>query len=294
MTDHFEKNARSWGPEGVEWLARIPQIIEKYEAKWSFRALPPFELNYNYVAPAIRADGAQAVLKIGFPKDTEFKSEINTLEFFGGEGICRLVEADAAHAIMLIERILPGKPVADIDDDDEATRVIASTMKRLHKVLPPNHEFTGIKDLVTAIPEYRRKYQGSGPIPNGLVDKAEELFTHLIATSQAPVLTHGDLHHHNVLNSEAHGWVAIDPKGVAAEPAYDAAAMLRNPYDKLKTVTNLRPILARRIAVLSEELHIDRERIRQWGFAHMVLSAIWSAEGVKGPEHALRVARVLV
>ncbi len=62
---------------------------------------------------------------------------------------------------------------------------------------------------------------------------------------------------------------------------------------KLKYMTDLKPLPKRRIAILSEESGIDVKRIRDWGFAQCVLSAVWSAEGVKGPSHALRVAKVL-
>lgn len=294
MSSHFEKNAQSWGNEGVQWHKTIPAIVTTYEAKWSIRVRPPFELNYNYVAPAEHTNGSQAVLKIGFPKDTEFQSEINALRVFNGEGICQLLEVDQRAAVMLIERITPGLPVAEVDNDDEATRIIASVMKKLHKPLPANHNFVSIKDLTAAIPEYKRKYQATGgPLPARLVDKAEALFEYLIKTSDKPVLTHGDLHHHNVLISDTRGWTAIDPKGIAAEPAYDVTAMMRNPYDKLKNVTNLKPLLINRLAILSEELGVDQQRLKDWCFAQMMLSAIWSVEGIKGPSHALRVAQAL-
>jgi streptomycin 6-kinase len=69
--------------------------------------------------------------------------------------------------------------------------------------------------------------------------------------------------------------------------------MMRNPYDKLKVITDLEPLLRRRINILSEELEVKPQRIRDWSFAQCVLSAVWNAEGVKGPSHALRVAEVL-
>src|SRR6266567_3540278 len=63
------------------------------------------------------------------------------------------------------------------------------------------------------------------------------------ASSAEPVLVHGDLHHDNVLSSARAGWLAIDPKGVAAEPAYETAAMLRNPRSKLQQHPELEQIL---------------------------------------------------
>lgn len=107
------------------------------------------------------------------------------------------------------------------------------------------------------------------------------------------MLVHGDLHHDNVLNSNRDSWLAIDPKGIAAEPAYETGAMIRNPYDKMSRQPDLKSTLSRRIAILSEELGFDRQRILQWGFAQTVLSAVWNVESAKGPEHAVMIAQVL-
>ncbi len=293
MDNHFEKNALSWGEGGAEWLKRIPGMITEYEARWAFTAQPPFELNYNYVAPAVRKDGTKAVIKIGYPEDREFQSEITALQTFNGVGSCRLLEVDQQNAVMLLEQVTPGTPLAEIDDDDKATRIIASVIKQLHKSVPATHNFITVAEWTTAIPEYKAKHGKDGALPASLVDKAEQLFAQLVATSGKSVLLHGDLHHHNVLLSDESGWVAIDPKGVAAEPAYEVAAMIRNPYDKLKEMADLEPLLTRRIKILSDELGIDAGRIRDWGFAQCMLSAVWSVEGVKAPSHALRVAEVL-
>ncbi|HYX51410.1 MAG TPA: aminoglycoside phosphotransferase family protein, partial [Ktedonobacteraceae bacterium] len=112
--------------------------------------------------------------------------------------------------------------------------------------------------------------------------------------SAEPVLVHGDLHHDNVLSAQRAEWLAIDPKGVAAEPAYETAAMLRNPQIKLQNYPDIEKILHRRILVLSEVLQIEPQRIHQWGLAQTVLSAVWSAEDEgRGWEHAIAVAEVL-
>lgn len=293
MDNHFEQNALSWGAGGAEWLKRLPDMIAEYGTKWGFKAGAPFNLNYNYVAPAELADGSQAVIKIGYPEDREFQSEIAALEVFNGDGICRLLQADKPHAVMLLERAIPGTTLASMDEDDEATRTIAHIMKQLHKPLPESHNFIAIAEWASAIPEYKSKHGTQGALPAHLVEKADELFKHLVATSAEPRLLHGDLHHHNVLLSDQRGWIAIDPKGVAAEPAYEAAAMMRNPYEKLKDIAALKPLLRRRIALLSEELNVGPSRIRDWCFAQCMLSAVWNAESAKGPGHALRVAEVL-
>jgi streptomycin 6-kinase len=89
----------------------------------------------------------------------------------------------------------------------------------------------------------------------------------------------GDLHHENILLDARHGrWLAIDPKGLAGEPAYETGALLRNqlpdPWDSARA----RRMLARRVDQLAEQLGLERVRLRGWGLAQAVLSAWWRIE----------------
>src|SRR3712207_4867314 len=81
--------------EGVAWLHELPTIIARCAQRWSIKVHAPFiPLSYNYVAPATRADGADVVLKIGYPNN-ELMSEIEALRLYAGRGIVQLLEADA-------------------------------------------------------------------------------------------------------------------------------------------------------------------------------------------------------
>lgn len=294
MNKDFIQTVESSGEAGKEWLAKIPGIITSSEKRWGLKVLPPFKLNYNYVAPAQREDGSRVVLKIGFTDDPEFKTEIEALGVFNGEGIAKLLEVDRENWAILIEQVTPGVPLSTIKDDAEATKILASVIKRLPKPLLENNGFITISDWMKAIPEYRAKHPGSsGPLSATLVEKAEKLFDELIATSEEPMLVHGDLHQDNILSSDRDGWLAIDPKGIAAERAYETAAMIRNPYEMMKDVPDIKDVLTRRITILSEELQLDPTRILKWALAQTVLSAVWNVESTKGPEHAIMVAEVL-
>lgn len=72
--------------------------------------------------------------------------------------------------------------------------------------------------------------------------------------------------------------VAIDPKGVVGEPAYDSGALLHNPAELLDTSHPLK-VLQRRIDQLAEQLSLDRSRVRGWGISSQaVLAAYWGWE----------------
>lgn len=293
MSDHFTKNALSWGPKGQLWLESIPSLISEFEEKWSVKVLPPFDLSYNYVAPAKRQDGSDVVFKIGFPEDKEFQTEIAALQIFAGEGCVKILESDPAKSVMLIERLQPGRPLSELADDTEATKIIVSVLKKLHKPLPAQHTFITVSEWTSALANYIQTYGDAGPLSLQLVQNAQELFLELIETSAPAVLVHGDLHHDNILSSERAGWLAIDPKGIAAEPLYEVAAMIRNPYTKFINMENLEPLLRKRIHVFSEELSADPHRIHKWCIAQTVLSAVWNVEGSNVPGHSGRVAEVL-
>ncbi len=293
MDSIFVQNALSKGDEGKTWLDDIPNIIKEYEEKWSIKVGAPFNLSYNYVAPAKKTDGKNVVIKIGFPKDREFQTEINALEVFDGQGAEQLLKEDKDKSIILIEKVTPGIPLSSLEDDEKATRILAKVMKELWKPLPSNNTFIPLHEWIRAIPAYLNHHGTDGPLPTRLVEKANELFAELLATSTESVLVHGDLHHDNVLSSDRSGWLAIDPKGIAAEPCYETAAMIRNPYEKMKNRTDLKQILQKRILILSDELNLDPERILKYCFAQTVLSSVWNHEEAKGAEHAIAIAEVL-
>src|SRR5215510_15930152 len=88
------------GEAGREWLARLPRLVAAHARKWSLTVSPPFaSLSYNYVAPAVRSDGTDVALKVGFP-DRGLVTEIDALRCYDGAGVARLIEADAKHGVL--------------------------------------------------------------------------------------------------------------------------------------------------------------------------------------------------
>jgi streptomycin 6-kinase len=109
-----------------------------------------------------------------------------------------------------------------------------------------------------------------------------------------PVLLHGDLHHWNILSARRSSWLAIDPKGVVGEPAYETGAWIRNPFPDLLRWQNAREVIVRRIDQFANELALDRDRIQSWSFYQAVLAAWWSyEEGDPGWENSLAVADLI-
>ncbi|MCA9796461.1 MAG: 3'-kinase, partial [Candidatus Eremiobacteraeota bacterium] len=105
-------------------------------------------------------------------------------------------------------------------------------------------------------------------------------------------LLHGDLHHDNILHHPGRGWLAIDPKGVVGEPAFDLACALLNPV-WLPDLVEDPGRLSAMAANFEKRLDLPAERIRQFAFVYACLSVCWSWEDGDDPEPRLRMVRRL-
>jgi streptomycin 6-kinase len=265
--------------KGIEWLNRLPALIVECERQWSVTALSPLDnLSFNYIAPAIGADGREVILKLGVP-NPEFLTEIEALRLYDGRGCVRLLAADPDQGAMLLERLRPGTSLSTVTDDQQATSVAAGVMRQLWRTVPLEHPFPSVGKWAAGLGRLRDRFGGTtGPLPQALVERAESLFEELLASMAEPLLLHGDLHHDNILAAERQPWLAIDPKGVVGEPAYEVGALLRNPFPQLLNMPQPGRILARRVNQLAEVLGFDRLRIVGWGTAQAVLAAWWCIE----------------
>ena len=88
--------------------------------------------------------------------------------------------------------------------------------------------------------------------------------------------------------------LAIDPKGLLGDRAFDTAAWIHNAIPADAAPADARRIAERCIAQLAEGLAIERERIRAWAEAQAVLSGFWMVEDHgRGWEPALASAEML-
>ncbi|MEO8287703.1 MAG: aminoglycoside phosphotransferase family protein [Chloroflexota bacterium] len=271
-------NTEQRGLPGVEWLARLPDLLAYCERRWSLSIGPPFSgLSYNYAAPATRQDGTTVVVKICYP-DKEFFTETDVLTIYAGKGSVQLLDLDNERAIMLLEHLVPGNMLVTVQSDEEAISIAASVMKQLWRPAPATHSFPTVAGWASGLSKLRPHFGGTGPFPEKLVDLAERLFAELLASMDEPVVLHGDLHHFNILSATRQPWLSIDPKGVVGEAAYETGALIRNPMPALYSVPNLASMLSRRMGQLAEELGFDRQRIRGWAIAQAVLAGWWFFE----------------
>jgi streptomycin 6-kinase len=280
---------------GAAWLQDLPQLIAECEARWGLRVQEPFLLSYNYVTSAVDQDGEPVVLKLGVP-NPELTCEIAALRIFNGCGFARLIDADAERGILLVERLLPGMMLVTLEDDEQATEIAAQLMKQLWQPAPVQHAFPTVAKWMQGLQRLRQRFEGgTGPFPRRQVEAAESLFRELAAQNKPPMLLHGDFHHYNILSSHRQPWLAIDPKGVVGDPAYEVGALLYNPWGDLVRLPQMPRLLSRRLDILSSVLGFDRQRLIGWGICQAVLSGWWSYEDHgRGWKYTFSIADILL
>ena len=252
------------------------QIVEQLAARWSLEVQPPFPLTPgsqgNLVAPATRADGTPLVLKVS-SRPAALGTEVEALRIWSGVGAARLLEWEPLLGALLLERVEPGTMLAEVDDDDACVRVAAGVLRQLWRPLPGQHALRPLESWCAAYDRNRDALsRGDGGFPRALFQRADALRRELLASTQAPVVLHGDLHHFNVLRSTRADWLAIDPKGLAGDQYFDLCQFLLNPVAVPARVNR------RRLDLFCAELGLDRERASQWCLVHAVLNACWEYE----------------
>lgn len=294
LSEAFKRRTTSvWGEEGEAWLGRLPALIETCAERWTLSIRSPApDPSYNFVAFVVTAAGTEAVLKIGVP-NPELMTEIDALRAFRGGPIVELLEADCELGALLIRRLIPGTPLSEARQDEEATVIAAQLMRDLSIAEPLDHKFPTVEKWALAFGRLRGTFDGgTGPLPGRMVDKAERLFQELEASTSRRMLLHGDLHHENIRADAGRGWVAIDPKGVIGDPAYEAARFQHNPIPSFLSMDDPRAAARRRGEILASILGEYQERLLAWAFFDAVLAACWSVEEGTDWAHHLACAEL--
>jgi streptomycin 6-kinase len=262
---HLAENLRAWhGEEGDAWLARLPALVAEVSERWGVEVGEPFADGgaVSWVAPALTADGEQAVVKL-FLVGLENADEPDALRHYDGRGAVRMLAGEPG--ALLLERLSPGTPLWEVEDDDEACLVAAGLLRDLWRPPAARHPFRSLADdaagwAVTIEALWTRLGQ---PFERPLVDEARAAAAELGPSQGEQVVLHQDLHGGNVLRAARAPWLAIDPKPVVGEREFDLASLIRDRRWAIDERT-----VRRRLDLLSSELGLDRERMRRWALLH--------------------------
>lgn len=278
-------------PGGPEWLASLPTIVDECAERWSLRVGSPFDGGKVSLVIAVeRTDGAPAVLKINFP-EAESEHEPEALRLWCGRGAVMLLEYDESTRALLLERCEPGTRLWSVEDDEQATRIAADVLRRIWQAPPARHRFRKLADeaagWASALPGHWKTL--GKPFERQLLDEAVATCLELGADQGTSVVLHQDFHGGNVLRATREPWLVIDPKPLVGEPEFDAASLLRDRRWLLGGGDDAAR-LRRRLDLLTDELDLDRERMRRWGIAHALA---WGVSDTKIEPDMVECGRLL-
>ncbi len=256
---------------GAEWLRRLPRLLEELIREWDLTVDGRVRSGAcSVVIPVrvpLRIPAGRAVLKVGWPH-LEARTEHLALRAWGGQGAVRLLRADPARFALLLERLDPdtdlhGMPV------EQACAVIGDVLRMLRVPAPPQ------VPRLTAYADRQAEKLASPPavVPRRFAEQARHLARELTDDEAEPVLLHTDLHYANVLAGERTPWLAIDPKPMAGDPAFEVAPALVNRPQEMAGAGSVREAVVRRLEVVCEHAGIDPDRARAWTIVRAVDNA---------------------
>jgi streptomycin 6-kinase len=269
-------------PARAAWLASLQRVVADLQDRWGLSLGPPFDggdVTCSWVAPAVRADGGGAVLKVGMPH-MESAHEIQALQLCDGDPTVRLLEFDSGLDAMLLERCEPGTTLRE-QPEIEQDVVVADLLRRFWRRPASPHPFRPLAAMLTHWAEETEAAAFHWPDP-GLVREGLRLFQELSCPAPDDVLLATDLHAGNILRARRRPWLMIDPKPFVGDCAYDATQHLLNCRERMVAAPDT---TIRRFADL---LEVDAERVRLWVFARAAADPrdIWD-------DDSMTLARVL-
>ncbi|MFM9456869.1 aminoglycoside phosphotransferase family protein [Streptomyces europaeiscabiei] len=257
--------------KGVTFAAALPDLATTFLNRWGLRLDgPAMHGMCALVLPVVRtADDTPAVLKLQI-LDAESEGEPVALRVWDGDGAVRLLAHDGETGTMLLERLDPARMLSHEPDTRKAVLVIARLLAHL-TTAPAPPAMRRLSDIATDM------LDRTPPVLARIPDTSER---RLIADCAAALrevvsepgdrLLHWDLHFDNVLGADRAPWLAIDPKPLAGDPAFELWPALNNRFDPNEVPW--------RFDAMTDVLALDRDRARAWTLARLLQNAIWEIE----------------
>lgn len=249
-------------------------VFSPWLTRWSLEpAGEPVKTHASRLLPVLHA-GEPAMLKL--PEFEDERQGYLPLEYWNGDGAARLLARSDNGEAMLIERATGTRSLAAMArsgaaGDDEATTILCDAIAALQK--PRGPAPSGLIPLEVWFKDLFPMAQKRG----GILARSAAVAKELLPAQREIMPLHTDLHHDNVLDFEAKGWLAIDPKSVIGDRAFEYTILFCDP-----DLANSEPPVAvlpgrfeRRMEIVLAKSGLERERLLKWVLAWCGLSAAW-------------------
>jgi streptomycin 6-kinase len=262
---------------GEEWIGDLPALLGSLLEEWELEPIAPATNGICALVLPVRLLGShreaagvsgEAVLKVSWPHP-EAATEHLALQTWNGHGAVRLLRADPGRFALLLERLQP-RDLTRVDID-EACSIIGGLLTTLRR--PPHPR---VPSLAAYADRQAALLHAAPPvIPRRYLDQAAALAREFVARPPAEErLLHTDLHYTNILAAYRSPWLAIDPKPMAGDPAYEVAPALWNRPDDLGEGAAIRWSLRRRLEIICERAGLDEGRARAWTIVREAANAV--------------------
>lgn len=277
QTAPFETTAIDAYPSKSAWDASAAELVGTMLNRWN---LTPGQAFVGGEAASVlrvtTADGASAVLKVGFPH-VEAVWEAVALEGWGPELAPEVLRQDAWTWAMLLEDVQPGIPL--LRYQVPAVDALRSAA-RLYRALSTRGIPVGIPRLEDAMRPFldkaRLRLRQHLPLLGGNGDVLESglaVLGSLLDVEWDEAFLHGDFNPGNIVSSHR-GWRAIDPNPMRGDSAFDLwplVSQLGSPWSDEHPERVLLP----QLESVAEIAGVDAGRAARWGFARAALNISW-------------------
>ncbi|CAI1663760.1 MULTISPECIES: aminoglycoside phosphotransferase family protein [Serratia] len=256
------------------------QALIPYMQRWQLQPDgQAFETHSSLLMP-VRYQGAAAMLKIAREQEEKFGGLL--MCWWQGDGAARVL---AWHDDgILLERAQGRLSLAQMvrdGEDRQATAILCQVVARLHA---PRAE--PLPELIP-LDQWFNSLWPAAQAHGGMLRLSASVAAELLTSPREQTVLHGDIHHDNVLDFAERGWLAIDPKRLYGERAFDYANIFCNPNYGIATDPD---IFLCRVEQVCRLAGLDRQRLLRWILAWAGLSAAWFMEDGEAADIDFRVA----
>jgi streptomycin 6-kinase len=260
--------------------------LNHYLQAWDLSDPQPLASTVTSNLYTVTLNGTRTVLKLLTPVGDEERMGALALRYYDGRGAVRLLRNDDQAQLL---EYAAGEDLTGMvrnGDDERATEIIADVLNTLHSASrePPPAGLMSLDVRFRAL--FQRADEDRRGGVRSIYTKAAaiaERLLHEVDPDEVRVL-HGDIHHENIRHHKRRGWLALDPKGLVGERAFDTANVIRNPPEDDALVLNEARIL-KTAGILGHRMKINPARILNYVFVLNCLSACWQLDVGRDPDY---------
>lgn len=291
MNTVLEKNiVNLYGEKGRFWLDNLPFLIKEIAFVWNLSDIHPVSnMSWNYVATALQNDSLPVVLKISCDQKL-ITDEYQALQHFSGKGAVKVLAQDLPSHAILLERLLLGISLKEYcaKNIEEKIQIYADVVRSLlSNPMPTDKSFTHMGDWLKAIDRIEDQR-----IHSAWLEKAKAIKNKILNNHEGEYVCHGDLHFENIIQS-GKNWLAIDPKGIVASKAFEAAAFNLLSLSEIARSIEVNVLIQKRIALLADAIQLRQSNLLDCFFLRCMMSAQWFIEDHGDPTQMLTLADYL-